>query len=217
MAYDLEEQEQLAQLKAWWNQFGNLVTWLLVAALASYAGWMFWQNRQLSYAADAARLYSEQERAAQAHDNAKVIRAAADMREKYGDTQFAAISALVAAKAAFDTSDYKVAKEQLQWVIDKAKDENLKTLARYRLATVLLDEKSYDQALKQLNGEFPAEVAAAVAELKGDILVAQNKAAEAKTAYQAALDKMSKEDSARRVLEIKLESVGGMVEPAPAA
>jgi predicted negative regulator of RcsB-dependent stress response len=125
------------------------------------------------------------------------------------------MAALAAAKAAFDANDLKTAKTQLQWAIDHGDDE-YKAIAKLRLSGVLLDEKAYDQALAQLNGEFPAQFAAEVLDRKGDILVAQNKLAEARTTYQAALDKMAKNHPGRQVVQVKLDAIGGAA-PAPKA
>ncbi|HJW56494.1 MAG TPA: tetratricopeptide repeat protein, partial [Burkholderiaceae bacterium] len=69
MAYDLEEQEQLASLKAWWNQFGNLVTWLLIIALAGYAAWTGWNYYQRTQSVQAGQLYEELQKAAASKDN----------------------------------------------------------------------------------------------------------------------------------------------------
>jgi len=214
MAYDLEEQEQLATLKAWWNQYGNLVTWLITLCLAAYAAWTGWQWYQRSQALQASQLYEEMQKAVEAKDNARVQRGAADMQQKFARTAYAQMSALFAAKSAFDAGDLKAAKTQLQWVIDNGSNEEYKAIAKIRLAGVLLDEKAYDDGLKLLAGEFPAQFAGAVADRKGDILVAQNKLADARAAYQAALNKTGKSDPARQLIEIKLESIGGEVKPA---
>jgi predicted negative regulator of RcsB-dependent stress response len=118
------------------------------------------------------------------------------------------MAALAAAKAAFDANDLKTAKAQLQWAVDHGDDE-YKAIAKLRLSGVLLDEKAYDQALAQLNGDFPAQFAGDVQDRKGDILVAQNKLAEARAAYQAALDKMEKNNPGRQVVQVKLDAIGG--------
>ncbi|TFW08958.1 tetratricopeptide repeat protein [Oxalobacteraceae bacterium OM1] len=214
MAYDLEEQEQLAALKAWWNRYGNLVTWLLIAALAAYAGWNGWNTYQRSQATQAAQLYDELQKAVAANDAAKIQRAATDITERFGRTAYAEMAALTAAKTAFDANDLKTAKERLQWVVDKGSDE-YKAIARIRLAGVLLDEKAYDQALKTLDGDFSAQFAGAVADRRGDILVAQNKVAEARNAYQQALEKTDEKDPNRQLIQIKLDAIGGT--PAKAA
>lgn len=208
MAYDLEEQEQIANFKAFWNRFGNLISWVLIIALGSYAGYNFWNSHQRGKAAEASGLYDGLVDAAQANDNAKVQRMAADIESKYDSTAYAQMAALAAAKTAFDANDLKAAKAQLQWVVDHGNDE-YKSVARLRLSGVLLDEKAYDQALAMLNGEFLPQFAAEVQDRKGDVLVAQNKLAEARSAYQAALDKMDKKHPGRQIVQIKLEAIGG--------
>jgi predicted negative regulator of RcsB-dependent stress response len=216
MAYDLEEQEQIANFKAFWNRFGNLISWVLIIALGSYAGYNFWNSHQRGKAAEASGLYDGLAAAAQAGDNAKVQRMAADLESKYDGTAYAPMAALGAAKAAFDASDLKTAKAQLEWAAGHGDDE-IKSIARLRLSGVLLDEKAYDEALKVLNGDFLPQFAAEVADRKGDVLVAQNKLAEARAAYQAALDKMEKKNPGRQVVQIKLDAIGGAPAAAKAA
>ncbi len=217
MAYDLEEQEQLASLKAWWNQYGNLTSWVLIVAMGSYSAWTGWNYYQRSQSTQAAQLYDEVQNAIVAKDNSKVQRAAGDMQSRFGSTAYAQMSALAAAKSAFEAKDLKTAKAQLQWVAEHGNEE-FKAVAKLRLAGVLLDEKAYDEALKVLGGEMPAQFAGAVADRKGDILVAQNKLAEARSAYAAALAATDKKNPGRQLIEVKLEAIGGSVpEPKAAA
>src|SRR6476620_1083153 len=179
MAYDLEEQEQIETLKDWWRRYGNLLTWVLIAALAAYAGWSGWNYYQRSQAAQAGQLYDEIGKAVDAKDTPRVLRAAADMREKFGRTAYAEMAALIAAKSAIETNDLAGAKANLQWVIDSGRDEEYRAIARIRLAGVLLDEKAYDEGLKVLAADVPPAFAGAVADRRGDLLMAQNKVAEA--------------------------------------
>lgn len=210
MAYDLEEQEQIASLKAWWDKYGNATTWVLIAALAAYSGWTGWKYYERNQAGQASALYDELQSAVEAKDNAKVQRAAGDMQSKFGSTAYAPMSALVAAKSAFDANDLNAAKLQLKWASDHGGDE-FRAVAKIRLAGVLLDEKAYDDALRVLTGDVPAQFAGAVADRKGDILAAQNKLAEARAAYQAALDATDKKNPGRQLIQLKLEAIGGSV------
>jgi len=208
MAYDLEEQEQIANFKAFWDRFGNLISWVLIIALGSYAAYNFWNTHQRNQTAEASGLYDGLTEAIQAKDAAKVQRITGDIESKFGSTAYAPMAALAAARAAFDANDLKTAKAQLQWAVDHGDDE-YKAIAKLRLSGVLLDEKAFDQALAQLNGDFPAQFAGEVQDRKGDILVAQNKLAEARAAYQAALDKMEKNNPGRQVVQVKLDAIGG--------
>ena len=209
MAYDLEEQEQIETLKGWWKQYGNLVTWLLIAALGAYAAWSGWNYYQRSQAAQAGQLYDEITRAVAAKDTARVLRGATDMREKFSRTAYAEMAALTAAKAAFDAGDLNGAKAQLQWVVDSGRDEEYRALARIRLAGVLLDEKAYDEGLKVLSADVPSGIAGAVADPRGDMLMAQNKVAEARAAYQEALQKSDAKSPGRQLIQLKLDAIGG--------
>ncbi len=209
MAYDLEEQEQIETLKSWWKQYGNLITWLLIAALGAYAAWSGWNYYQRSQAAQAGQLYDEITRAVAAKDTARVLRGAADMREKFGRTAYAEMAALTAAKAAFDANDLNGAKAQLQWVVDSGRDEEYRALARIRLAGVLLDEKAYDEGLKVLSADVPAAFSGALADRRGDLLMAQNKVAEARAAYQEALQKSDAKSPGRQLIQLKLDAIGG--------
>lgn len=209
MAYDLEEQEQLATLKAWWSKYGNLVSWLVAAALAAYAAWSGWKYYQRDQAGKAAVLYEEIVKAADAKDHAKVLRAAGDVKDKFGSTAYAAMGSLVAAKTAFDQNDLKASKAQLQWVIEHASGEEFPSIARIRLAGILLDEKAYDEGLKVLSANFPEQFAALVADRRGDLFAAQEKFDEARTAYKTALDKTEIKNPARQLIQLKLDAIGG--------
>ncbi|MDO8179413.1 MAG: tetratricopeptide repeat protein [Undibacterium sp.] len=212
MAYDLEEQEQLDTLKAWWKQYGNLITWLLIIVLSVYAAWTGWKNYQNAQSSQASQLYDELQKSIVAKDNVKVQRAANDLIEKFTRTSYAPMAALSAAKSAFDSNDLKLAKSQLQWVVDHSNVVEYKALAQLRLAGIALDEKAYDAGLTLLSGEFPAELAGNVLDRKGDLYLAQNKVHEARVAYQASLEKIKDKNPGRKLIQIKLDAIGGAVE-----
>jgi len=210
MAYDLEEQEQLATLKAWWAKYGNLTTWVVIAGLAAYSGWNGWNYYQRNQAAQASVLFDELQTAVNAKDNTKVARVAGDIEAKFGRTAYASLGALSAAKSFFDANDLKSAKAQLEWVVANGNDEH-KNIAAIRLAGVLLDEKAYDAALKALAVAALPQFKSSVEDRKGDILAAQNKMEEARTAYKAALEAADKNNPGRQLIQLKLESIGGTV------
>jgi len=206
--YDLEEQEQIDSLKTWWKMYGNLVTGVVVAASLAVIGWQGWNWYQRGQAAQAAAIYSVLEQAVAARDAQRVKSAAAELAEKFGSTSYATLGALLAARQSFDAGDLKTAKAQLGWAAEHAKDE-LKDLARLRLAAVLLDEQAFDEALKQLEATPAPAFAVRYLELKGDVLVAQGKKADARTAYKAALDKdQGGERPGRELLRQKLDNLG---------
>jgi predicted negative regulator of RcsB-dependent stress response len=124
------------------------------------------------------------------------------------------MSALAAAKSAFDANDPKLAKDRLQWVIDNGQNDEYKAVARIRLAGILLDEKAYDEALKVLSVEVPAAFAGAAADRKGDILTAQSKIEDARAAYKLALEKTDEKNPARQLIQLKLDAIGGAAKAA---
>lgn len=210
MALDLEEQEKVEELKAWWKENGSFVAAVVLAVAVGFAGWQGWRWYQLDQAANASVLYDTLSKAMQAND-AKALRdAAGTLVESYPRTLYASMGALVAARYYFDRNDLKNAKAQLQWVIEKSPSDDFRDLARLRLAAVLLDEKAYDEALKLLEAKPGSAYEAQYAALRGDILVAKNQAAEAKAAYKLALEKSDKKEGAfQESVRMRLEALGG--------
>ena len=206
--YDLEEQEQIASLKTWWNMYGNLLTGVVTVACLVVIGWQGWNWYQRGQAAQAAAIYAVLEQAVVARDAQKVKAAAGELAEKFSATAYAALGALQAGKQSFESGDLKTAKAQLVWAAENGKDE-IKDIARLRLAAVLLDEKAYDEALKQLDAGHAAAFAARFQELKGDILGAQGKKVEALAAYKLAQIKSEgKTGVGSELLQQKIDSLG---------
>ena len=206
--YDLEEQEQLDSLKTWWKMYGNLVTGLLLAVSVALLGWQGWGRYQSSQSAEASAVYAVLEQAVAMNDAQKVKAAAGELAEKFGGTTYASLGALMAAKQSFEAGDLKTAKAQLTWVAEKGKHE-IQDMARLRLAAVLLDEKSYDEALKQLEAKHAAAFDARYLDLKGDVLAAQGKKNEARLAYQSAQSKLGGQGGvAAELLQQKLDGLG---------
>lgn len=214
-AYDLEEQEQISEIKAFWEKYGKLITGLAVAAAVASVSWQGWQWYQRKQASEAAMLYAVVQRAAAEHNPQKVREAAGQILEKYNGTAYADLAALTSGKAQAEAGDLKNARAHLGWAAEHANDPALRDLARLRLAAVLLDDKAYDEALKQLSTAPSSEAfAPRFDDLRGDVLMAQNKPAEAKAAYKAAGDKLaasSQEGAAglKELIQAKLESLGG--------
>lgn len=210
MALDLEEQEKVAELQAWWQQHGTLVVSLLLAVAVGFAGWQGWTWYQRSQAAQASVLYDTVMKAAQAGD-AKALRdASGALVENYPRTLYASMSALVAARFYYDRNDSKSARLQLQWALEHAPSDDFRDLARLRLAALLVDEKAYDEALKLLDATHAAAYDAQYAALKGDALLAKNRPGEAKAAYKLAAEKAEKQDQAfRDSVRMRLEALGG--------
>lgn len=207
-ALDLQEQEQLDSLKAWWKDNGNWVLGALLVVVVAMGGWRGWQYYQGKQAGEAATLYQQFTEQLASNDAKRINDAAAAVMDKYAATAYAARAALLAAQVNEQGNDVARAKTQLQWVIAHAGEDSLKDVARLRLAAVLLDEKNYADALKQLEAKHPASFDGLYADLKGDVLSAQGKAAEAKAAYQLAYDKTDAKSTYRNLIQMKLDALG---------
>ena len=211
MAYDLEEQEQLATLKAWWKDNGTLVIVAIAAAAIAFAGWRAWENWKDGQARQAGTLYETLLKALQVGDAKGLRDASGALVESYPGSLYASMGALAAARFHFERGDLKNAKAQQQWVIERSGSEEMRELARLRLAGVLIDEKSYDEALKLLEAKHAAPLAGQYAALRGDALVAKNRRDEAKAAYRLALEKSDPQRNSafRESVQMRLDALGG--------
>lgn len=214
---DLEEQEQLDQLKHFWNRYGNLITSLALVGALAMAGWQGWQWWQRDQAAKAGGMYDELDRAVQAADVQRATRISEDLQSRYGSTAFAEQGTMLVAKLQYEKAQKEAARKSLGWVAEHAGEDEYRALARLRLAAVLLDDKQADEALKVLAGDVPKAFEALVADRRGDALQVQGKTAEAVKSYQSAYDAMDSTLDYRRLVEAKLIALGAPPAVAAAA
>ncbi len=212
---DLEQQEQLDELKHFWKQYGDFITWGLIIVLGAFAAWTGYQYWQRNQAAQASVMYDEVERSVQSGDVAKIDRSLADMKDRFGGTTYAQQAGLLAARAYYDKGNIDASRAALTWVAEKASDESYQAIARLRLAGLLLEKKAYDEALQQASGTFPKAFTALAADRRGDIFAAQGKKAEAKAEYEKAYKELDERAEYRRLVEVKLNALG--VDPAAQA
>jgi predicted negative regulator of RcsB-dependent stress response len=206
-AYDLDEQEKLGDLKAWWATYGNYIAagvTVVALLIAANQGWKWWTAKQ---AREASTLYFALSDAVGKNETAKAKDAVAQLVEKFPATGYAPRGALLAAKAAFDAGDLATAKAQLEWVVANSKEDELKSIARLRLAAVLVDQKQYDAALAALDGRHSEPFAGLFLDMKGDIFTLQGKPADAKSAYEAAIAKLDAKGSQKQYTQLKLDAV----------
>jgi len=207
--YDLEEQEQIDALKAWWRQHGNLVIAIVVGVALAVSGVFGWRAYQASQAAQASAIFGDLRKAAGERDVKKVRDLAGAMLEQFPRSAYAPLAAFVSAKAHFESGDLKTARAQLEWVIEKARDPEYQSIARLRLANVLIDEKDYGGALKALEAKPEPSFEGRFAETRGDIYSAQGKRSEARAAYKSALESTRVRDAAsRELLQLKIDTLG---------
>ncbi|MGH8716198.1 MAG: tetratricopeptide repeat protein [Burkholderiales bacterium] len=207
--YDLQEQEQIDELKDWWKKNGRVVILTIITFVVAAAGVQAWRYYQQSQAQQAAELYGALQQLVPENNAKKIRETSAIIIERFSSTAYAPRAALIAAKINYQAGDAQSAKAQLQWVIDHAAEDELQDIARLRLAGMLVDEKNYAQALQLLEAKHNLSYDAFYLDLKGDVLVAQGKFAEARSAYQAALSKADKKSTYRDLIQIKLDALGG--------
>ena len=219
MPLDLEEQEQLDQLKAFWQKYRNLITGVVTAALfayAAYSGYQWWRNSQ---ALEASKLYETMVGAIAKGDKDQTLRAADDLQKDYARTPYAPMSSLIAARIAADAGDNAKALDYLRWVAKNASNDGYLALAKLRLVSQLIEqgsEKDFAEADQILKDKPVAGFEALWLERRGDWYLAQKKNAEAKASYQdawKALDQAKEfPEEARRLLKVKLDAVGGVAQ-----
>ena len=212
--YDLEEQEKIDDLKAFWNRWGNAISMAVLAVALVYVGAQAWRWYQAKQAEEAAVLYAAVAAGVRGSDVPKARDAMGQLADRFAGTGYAPRAGLLYAKLAWDQGDKAGAKAQLQWVIDRASDDELKQVARYRLAEVLLDEKQYDTALATLDAKHAEPFAGLYADLRGDVLTAAGRHADARTSYRTALAKLDAKSPYRNYVQVKLDALPGG-EPAP--
>ncbi len=205
---DLQEQEQLDALKAFWNKQGNLVTWMLILVLGTFAAWNGWQYWQREQAVKAGAMFDELERAAQADDADKTGRVFNDLKELFPRTSFAQQAALLAAKTQFEKGQPDAPLDTLAWLVQSGTDDELRTAAQLRVAALHAQAKRYDEALKALDGATAAGFEGLVADRRGDVLSLQGRKSDAVVAYRAAYKALGEKLDYRRLVEAKLTALG---------
>jgi len=214
---DLQEQEQLDALKAFWNKYGNLLTWVLVLLLGAFAAWNGWNYWQREQGLKAGAMFDELERAGQSGDVDKASRVFADLKERFPGTAFAQQGGLMLAKLQFEKGQADAAKASLGWVAEKAGEDEIRTVARLRLAGLQAEAKQVDEALKTLSAATAPGFEALVADRRGDVLSMQGKKDEARQAYEQAYKGLSEKVDYRRLVEAKLTALGFAPEASSAA
>ena len=205
--YDLEEQEKIDGLKSWWETYGTLVIVVVATLIASMAGvkaWNYYQQQQIEQAAE---LYSSLLQIEPSGDPKKIGDAAHLLMEGFPGSGYASRAALISARASLEGGDVQNAKSRLQWTLDNTKEDELKDLVRLRLAGILLDEQKYDDALRLLDSKHGDSFDGLYADLKGDVLIAAGKVAEARAAYHKALDRMGKKGTYHNIVQMKLDAL----------
>jgi len=210
------DEEQIENLKRFWQDYGTPVLVGVAIAISVFAGWRYWQTDKLNTSTKASEVFQDMLSAAQRSQlnpgdkaaDTNVQRLAKSLKDDYANTPYAVNAALLQARQASDRGDNKEAEKQLRWVLDQKPNEGIRILATSRLARVLAAQKQYDAAIALLGKESDVGFAPTLEELKGDIYQAQGKMDEARKAYQAAVAALDARDERRPLLELKMADVG---------
>lgn len=208
MAYDLQEQESIDQLKAWWEKWGTPITAVVCAGCLAFAGWNGWQWWKRNEAAKAAGAYMALQQAALANDAKNIASLSNGLLESYGSTVYAPLGALVASKAALAAGNLDEAAAKLKWIVDQSGRPEFDTIARVRLAGIYFDAGKLDDAIAVLDGAKPTERQnSLVLDRRGDVLAAKGDVKGARECWMKVLEAPYRGDPILKVVEYKLNAL----------
>lgn len=210
MAYDLEEQEQIEQMKAWWRKYGAITLGLLTIALLIVLGWQGWNWYQTNQANQARGYFEALERASVEPDvdsMPRIIAAMDTLKTDFPKTDYAGRAALVAAQALTARDDLEGAQKALTW-LSQSQHEPLVPVAKLRLAGLFLDQQQYDQALEVLQSA-PDAFNGLFADRRGDVYAAQGDHQKAVEQWREALSMLGAEQGTASALQLKIDTLGG--------
>ena len=206
-AFDLQEQEQIATLKDWWHSWGKWAAVAVAAMLLGFAAFAGWQHYQKTQVAKAAEVYAQIE--ANLAEDGKFKAAVALLKSDFATTPYAPRAALIAAKLSYLKGNAAGSRTELQWVIDHSKEASLRDTAHLRLASLLQEDKKFTEALDLVKTPEEESFSALYAEVRGDIYQAKGEPAAAADAYRQAIAKSPKDAPNLKLVEIKLDILGG--------
>lgn len=207
MAYDLEEQEQLDEFKAWWAKNGRMVSSIVLVGVLAYAGWQGYQYWISKQSTEASNIYQ----ALVTTEPSKldsIKSQATQLTTDYSVTPYAGRAAVFLAKAQYEAKEVDGATKQLNWAINNAKESSIKAIAALQLAGIQYDKKEFAAAKKTLEGIQDQGYLGLKDNLMGDIYLAEGKTEDAKKAYAEALKHLDQQGRLFQLTKQKLESFG---------
>lgn len=206
----MTEDEQIAQMKEWWQRNGKPLLTGGVLALALVVGWQAWKQYEVKQAQGASVVYQQLLETSLTRegqpDTAKVTELAGKLKTEFSGTHYAQYASLFVAKVAVESGKLDDAAAELKPLIDKPADQAIGELARQRLARVLAAQDKAEEGLKLLDGEADEAWKASREELKGDLLVQLGRTDDAHAAYEKAKSSLA-DDAAIGGLQMKLDDL----------
>ncbi len=181
------DDERVEDLKKWWKENGVSIIGGIALGLVAIFGWQYWNSHRTAQAEAASQAYDIFVAAAEKSDAEQTRQRGQVLLTDFPHSAYAALTALRLAKLATDNGDTATASQRLEWVIGNAQLDEFKDIARLRLARVLSAAGRTEEAKKLLASVTTTTLMAERDELQGDLYLAGNDAAKARTAYAAAL------------------------------
>lgn len=213
------DEEQVEQLKKWWQENGKSLVAVVAISIAGVVGFNLWKNHKAETLDAASLKYQEIVKAANTPggDNAlkakNILHLTDTMKDEFGGSTYSHYAALLAAKVAVDGGDLAAAQEQLKWVVSQESEPTTHELAILRLAKVQFAQDKAEGTLKLLNSITPEVYPAGFAELKGDIYLAQNDKAQARQNYTKAIELQQQPGKqVNRLLQMKADNLAQVPE-----
>ena len=204
-AYDTEK-EQIEKIKKWWDANGTAIIVGLVVGIGGIFGFRYWESSKMLAGESASANYEHLLTVSRAGASDEATAAADALINHQADTPYAKMAALLSAKLAVDDNDYASAKQRLTWVANQPDAGKLNTIAKVRLAQVLLAEGNAEEAWNQFSS-LDATTKALFPEQHGDILLAQGKLDDANAQYQIALEKAAEFGIDTEPVQLKLDNM----------
>jgi predicted negative regulator of RcsB-dependent stress response len=210
---DLNEAEQLEQVKGWFRENGLWIVAGIVIGVGGLGGYHWYENRRAAQAETASERYDAMVEAFTRNDRTRGLTLADELNREYAWTPYSALASLMAARIHVEANELDKAATSLKSVVDTASDDEVKMIARLRLARVLSAQGKHDEALATLKVDDAGDFAPRFADTRGDVLLAKGDRDGALREYQAAraADKEGLVDV--DLLDLKIRDLGGTPPP----
>lgn len=183
----LSEKEQLEQFRSWWSEYGAYVIGGIVIGAGMLFGMNYYQSTKLQAQLDASTAYEALIVMVVDGDLDEAEATANEIATLYGETSYVGQAGLAMARLYMDKNRDQDAADALKAVIDGNSSDELKHVARLRMARIYLYQDKAQEVVDLLATEDVAAFAAAYGEILGDAYTALGRIAEAQDAYQKVL------------------------------